>query len=279
MTEILESLPYDYLKVVLRCLAILALFLVFWKGCPFILNKIIPESLSKHNRALILKTGSYGVVILFLFIILAEFDINLTALLGTAGIIGVAIGFASQTSLSNIICGLFLISEKPFIIGDIVSINGTSGIIHAIDLMSVKVRTFDNKIIRFPNDMIFKTEVTNVTHNPLRRMNLKVGVAYKEDIRKVIAIIKELIEANQYCLDNPEPIVFLDEFGSSSLDIFIGVWLYNEHWLKIKESLLIEIKERFDQENIEIPFPHISLYSGEATEPFPIQNKTTDQPL
>jgi small-conductance mechanosensitive channel len=257
--------------MVLRITLILVLFFITQRFLPVIVKKLLPDSLSAHTRSLTIKSFGYGLTGLFLVIILDQFGLNLTAVLGTAGVLGVAIGFASQSSLSNIICGLFLLSEKPFGVGDVIAVGSVSGVVHSFDLISVKVRTFDNKLIRIPNESIFKQEVTNVTRFPLRRMNFKVGVAYKEDIRRVTEILKTVIRANPYCLDDPEPLLFMDEFGSSSMDFVIGVWFFNENYMKVKKSLLVEIKEAFDREHIEIPFPHMAIQISETPNLFPFK--------
>ena len=195
----------------------------------------------------------------------------MSALLGAAGIIGIALGFASQTSVSNIISGLFLIGEKPFTVGDLVKVGDKQGTILSIDLLSIKLRTFDNQFIRIPNENLIKTEVINITRFPIRRLDLMVGVAYKEDIKNVISVLKDIADKNPLVLDEPEPFIMFQEFGDSSLNIKFGIWVTKEQYWELKKKILIEIKERFDSENIEIPFPHRTLYTGSVTDPLPIR--------
>ncbi len=208
---------------------------------------------------------------LILVSLLNEFGFKLSALLGALGIFGLAIGFASQTSVSNIISGIFLLAERPFEIGDAIQIGGTVGIVESIDLLSVKLKTFDNRFVRMPNENLIKTEVINITRFPIRRLDLEVGVAYKEDIKRVIQVLKELADKNEYCLKEPAPVVFMNNFGNSSIDISMRLWFDKVNLLNLRGSILLEIKERFDAEGIEIPFPHISIYTGEQTKSFPIK--------
>lgn len=234
-------------------------------------SRLFLKKASDHNRLLARTVVSYaGTVILFL-IILGELGVNLTALLGAAGIVGIAIGFASQTSVSNIISGLFLLGEKPFTVGDVIKVGDKSGIIISIDLMSIKIRTFDNLFIRLPNQMVLNTEVVNVTRFPIRRLDLSVSVAYKENVGKVKAILTETARGNPYALREPEPLVLIQNFGQSGIEFFLGVWFLKTDFVQLKNSLLQSIKERLDAEGIEIPFPHVSLYAGEATKPMPIR--------
>jgi small-conductance mechanosensitive channel len=212
----------------------------------------------------------YGGLIFILISLLNEMGFKLSHLLGAAGIVGIAIGFASQTSVSNIISGMFLIAEKPFQVDDVITIGSTTGQVLSIDILSIKLRTFDNKFIRIPNETIIKSEVTNITKFPIRRVDLDIGVAYKEDIERVRKILLELAKENPLCLNEPEPLIVFSGFGNSSIDLKFLIWTAKSDWLKLKNSMLEEIKKRFDEENIEIPFPHLSLYSGSATNPIPV---------
>jgi small-conductance mechanosensitive channel len=211
------------------------------------------------------------IVFFLLVFALQQFGLKMSALLGAAGILGVALGFASQTSVSNIISGLFLIGEKPFAVGDLVQIGDKEGIILSIDLLSIKLRTFNNQYIRIPNENIIKTEVINVTKFPIRRLDIILGVAYKENIKRVIDVLKDIADKNPLVLDEPPPFILFKEFGDSSLNIKFGVWVTREQYFDLKKKIMIEIKERFDNEDIEIPFPHRTLYTGSVTEPFPVR--------
>lgn len=230
-----------------------------------------------HNRQLVQNIIVYlGTIILFM-IVLGEIGVNLSALLGAAGIIGIAIGFASQTSVSNIISGLFLLGEKPFAVGDVIKVGDKSGIIITIDLMSIKIRTFDNLYIRLPNEKVLNTEVVNVTRFPIRRLDIAISVAYKEDIGRVRDMLAETARTDPYALREPEPLVLTQNFGASGIEYLLGVWFMKTDFVLLKNSLLQRIKERLDAEGIEIPFPHNSLYAGEATKPFPIRIMGMDE--
>jgi len=239
-----------------------------------ILANIVRRVLSKRFSE---QAGMLGHISLFyvgttiiLLMVLRELGFKLTTLLGAAGIAGVAVGFASQTSLSNIISGIFLIWEKPFQIGDVLQVGSTTGAVQAIDLLSTKLRTFDNKYVRIPNETLIKSEVTNITRFPIRRLDIQLGVAYKEDIARIVEVLKEVADRNPNCLDEPEPIILFRGFGDSALEFLFGVWFAKEDFIELRNSIYREIKERFDQEGIEIPFPHRTLYTGSATDPFPV---------
>jgi len=268
----------DYEKYLTRENLILLISIIIWLalGIPMVrlagkwIKKVSHDKLSDQHSMIFQKLIHYIGYIIIAFSILNIFGFEISTLLGAAGIIGIAVGFASQTSVSNIISGWFLIAEKPFEINDVINVGATTGVVLSIDMLSIKLRTFDNKFVRIPNETIIKTEVTNVTRFPIRRVDINVGVAYKENVDHVKRILMDIAKKNILCLNEPEPMIIFTGFGNSSLDFLFLVWAVKEDWLKLKNSIMEEIKNRFDEENIEIPFPHISLYSGSVSQPFPV---------
>jgi len=269
----------DWSKLITRetLLTVIRIILLVAVGFPLLLfvsslaGRAAKKRFTAQTSMLIRKAIFYFGSILIIMTVLYQMEFKLTAILGAAGIAGIAIGFASQTSISNIISGLFLISEKPFAVGDLIQIGDTKGIVLSIDLLSVKLRTFDNQYIRIPNETLIKNQVTNVTRFPIRRLDIKLGVAYKEDLSKVREVLLDIAEKNPYCLDEPEPIVRLVNFGDSALELLFAVWCVKTDYLELSAKIMQEIKERFDAEGVEIPFPHRTLYAGAATEPFPVR--------
>lgn len=232
---------------------------------------IFGERLGRQGTMVLKKLIRY-VVYAFAFILaLNQMGLNLGAILGAAGVAGIAIGFAAQTSLSNIISGFFMIGERPFEIGDVIEVDGIAGTVDTIGLLSLTLRTFDNRSVRIPNETLVKTKVINVTRHPIRRFNLDVGVAYDENIGHVLKVMQEVAEANIQCLDEPEPLIIFTGFGDSSLNFLLGAWCIKEEYGTLRNTLPRELKERFDAENIEIPFPHMTLAAGKALGPIPVE--------
>jgi len=192
-------------------------------------------------------------------------------LMGAAGIMGIAMGFAAQTSVSNIISGFFLLAEEPFKVDDIIEVGDVQGLVMTVDMLSVKIRTFDNKLVRIPNETLVKSQVTTVTRFPIRRMDLLVGVAYKENLGRVKEVLLDVAEGSPHVLMEPEPLVIFVGYGQSSIDFKFAVWAKSEQYLEVKNQLLEDIKARFDGEGIEMPFPHRTLYAGSVTDPFPVR--------
>ena len=236
------------------------------KGVPQLFKQL------DTNQEILLQRGIYyGILALFIASALQSLGFNLGILLGAAGILTVAIGFASQTSASNVISGLFLLGEKPFKVGDTIRLNNTLGEVVSIDLLSVKLRTFDNLFVRIPNETVIKSEVTNIRRYSIRRYDLQVGVAYREDMNKVRKVLLEVADRNPLCLEEPKPLVMFQGFEDSAQALQFSVWTRTENFLEFRGKIAIEVKKAFDEAGIEIPFPHHSLYAGSVTDPFPIQ--------
>jgi small-conductance mechanosensitive channel len=270
LSDFTAFFSYDFTKKGIYGLTILVIGYLVVKVFVIIIGKMAKHHLSPQSNMILKKIVTYTGVFFLLVFALQQFGLKMSALLGAAGILGVALGFASQTSVSNIISGLFLIGEKPFAVGDLVQIGDKEGIILSIDLLSIKLRTFNNKYIRIPNENIIKTEVINITKFPIRRLDIILGVSYKENITRVLEVLKDIADKNPLVLDEPPPFIIFKEFGDSSLNIKFGVWVTREQYFDLKKKIMIEIKERFDNEGIEIPFPHRTIYTGTVTEPFPV---------
>ena len=235
------------------------------------LVRLLVTRLSRHQQVMLRRLVFYLVLVLFMAAALREAGFDLSVLLGAAGIFTVAIGFASQTSASNMISGFFLLAEKPFQISDFIEVDNTQGEVVGIDMLSVKLRTVDNRYVRIPNETIIKSKVVNLTRFPLRRIDLPVGVAYKEDIGKVKALLLDIAEEDPLCLEEPKPFALVSDFGASSVDLQFSFWVRRTDIMEVRTRMIENVKTRFDQAGIEIPFPHTSVYAGSASEPFRIQ--------
>lgn len=266
-----EIFNFENIDRVIRVIVLVIVGVLLIQGTAFIVKRSIAQRLSKQSKMIINRIIVYSGYVLLILMILRELKFDVTALFGAAGVVGLIIGVASQTSIGNIISGFFLVSEKSFELGDIVRIGDKQGVVYSIDLLSIKIRTFDNLMLRIPNQTVISNELINVTRFPIRRLDLTIGVAYKEDLRKVFKILEEVARQNPLCLEEPEPVIMIQEYGASSIDFFFAVWFEKQNFRDVKNSILIEVKEAFDREGIEIPFPHLSIYTGEATKNFPVE--------
>jgi small-conductance mechanosensitive channel len=233
---------------------VLGLFLV--RVLAVVTQRYIMKKSTPQRQMIARKIITYAGFFLVLMAVLGELGVKLTALLGAAGIVGIAVGFASQTSVSNIISGLFLISEKPFAMGDVIKIGGTTGIIQSIDLLSIKIRTFDNLFVRIPNEKILSSEVTNITRFPIRRLDVVFQVDYGQDLGRVHDILAEIAHANPWSLDEPEPVIVLSEFKDSGIEVLLGLWFSKSDFLQLKNSIMQDVCRRFAAEEVRFAHPN-----------------------
>lgn len=183
------------------------------------------------------------------------FDSLFTTALGTAGIAGVAIGFASKTSLENIISGVLLLSDKSFKIDDIIIVDGVEGTVESIDSLSIKIRTYDNQLVRVPNVKVLNSNVANLYPNKERRKDFYFKIAYTNDVTKIENLLKEIAKRNPYAIKTDETFIYFYAFDQIGFTIKYGVWFEKGNITPLVNSITKDISETFKKEGIEIPVP------------------------
>ncbi len=211
-----------------------------------IVGKVSEKHISAHHSQLLRRITFYiGLALSFVFPLRAS-GVDVTGLLGAAGIaagiLTAAIAFASQTSISNFLSGVFLIVEKPFQVGDFVTINGILGEVLSIDLLSVKIRTKDNLFVRIPNESLLKSQFMNMTRFPIRRCDVKLHVPFQEDLAKLKKILLDVAKQNSLCLVSPPPEFTFLEFGDSGLLIKFSVWCKQASFVSLDNNIRMDIQ-------------------------------------
>lgn len=240
------------------------------------LIRALSSTLPAHQSNLIARFAGYAMSIGLVVWLLKILGFDPSVLLGAAGIVTVALGFASQTSVSNVISGVFLISEQPFKVGDVITADGVTGEVLEIGLLSTRLRTFDNLYVRIPNESMLKSRVTTLTRFPIRRLDLIVNVAYRENLERVRSVLLEVAEDNPICLDDPKPTIIFQRFAESGVELQLSGWAARESFLDLRNTLSLDVKAAFDREGIEIPFPHLSLYAGSESGPLEMRTSAPD---
>lgn len=259
LDSISNLLSHEYLPKLVHVVVVLLLGYVLGKSLSYVAVFIARKYTGVQGVMIARRVSFWLVMGAAIASAMSQMGFEIGVLLGAAGILTVALGFASQTSASNLISGLFLIGERPFVVGDIIKVGNTTGEVLSIDLLSVKLRTYDNLFVRVPNESLIKSEITNLTRFPLRRMDLMLSVSRKHDAAQVREVLMAVAEQNPRCLNEPPPLFIFLGFGESSMDIQFSVWTLREHFLAVKNEVFEAIKRAFDEHGIEIPYPQRDL--------------------
>lgn len=246
-------------------LVTIAVFWLLYRVIRRIIRRVPETKLPPQSRSAVEKAVKYILFLFCAFYLLGIFGVKLTALLGAAGIAGIAIGFAAQTSFSNIISGFFLLTEKTLKTGDYITVGDVSGTVDSIDLLSVKIHTVDNQMIRIPNETIIKSNLKNTTYFPIRRLSISVSVAYDTPLEKATEVLLSVPDRCPDVLKDPAPVVFWDEFGDSGINVRLAVWLKIDKYRSVRNAVFTEIKKAFDENGITIPFPQMDIHTDADT--------------
>jgi len=238
--------------------------IIIAKVLPIYLRRFLKDKISREYVEIIGKATTYGITAIALFIALPIVGIKLSGLLVAGGIVGIALGFASQSVIGNLISGLFLMVERPIKIGDGVDIDGTVGMVEDVKIMSTTLRTYDGLYVRLPNQKVFTARITNFVSNVARRFEYVVGIRYSDDADKALDIIKNLIDEHPLALKNPAPQAFVDDLGDNAVNIVVRIWSPVTEWYGVKTELLWKIKQALEKESIEIPFPQRVVWFGNS---------------
>ncbi len=228
------------------------------------------ETLEDHKLSILSKLTYYGVLIISTIVVLRSvFGTTFGGLFAAAGLTGIVLGLAAQKSMSNLISGIFLFVDRSFEIGDMVEVDGSSGYVREITLFSTRIVTYDNTLVKVPNDRMFSEAVKNNSKFGIRRLDIEVGISYDSDIDKAREIILQILEDEEKILEGPEPEVVVKELGDSAVVLGARPWINPKDRI-IQFSLKERIKKALNEAGVEIPFPHKTIYHR-AEKDFPVK--------
>jgi small-conductance mechanosensitive channel len=245
-------------------------FFVGWLA----IGRLLRETMNRYRlepsiRQLVENLFSVLTVTFAAVTVLSQFGFDVVSIVAGLGIVGIAVGFAAQSTLSNFIAGITLLIERPFRIGDWVTINGQDGKVVKIALRTTWLRTRDNIFTMIPNDNVASSEIINYSAEGATRLNIPVGIAYKESAKAARDVIMPVLLAHSEVLQGPgmEPRVVVKTLGNSSVDLEVKIWITPDNLEvqpRIMADVLEKIKEALDDADIEIPFPHLQLFIDDA---------------
>lgn len=262
--SILEQLPrWLRPELALKGLAVLVIGLLVAKALSKIAEQAALRRSDHHTGMLVGKVVYYALFILVAVLVLDVFNVRLTAILAAAGIMSVALGFAAQASVANIVSGLFLLVDRPFEIDDVIELGPTTGTVTAIDLLSTKLRTFDNLYVRVPNETLVKSTLVNLTRYRTRRLKLTFPLAPGADIAAARQALLDEARGYQHALEEPRPFAVVAGFGESGTNLDLYLWVRGEAYFQSLSDLNERGSAALAKLGIGVSYPHRRIVGTE----------------
>lgn len=262
--EIKEFLAKEGLDWALNILAALAIFVIGrWVGNRLV--SLIQKGMKRANvdPTLVSFIGNILSVLVLVFVVIAaisKLGVETTSLAAIFAAAGLAIGLSLQNSLSNLAAGVMIITFRPFKVGDFVQAAGEMGTVSEVSIFTTKLNTPDNKRIILPNGQIIDRAITNFSANDTRKIDITFGIGYGDDIKKAKDILQQMLENDERVLQDPAPQVVVKNLGESSVDLAVRPWVKSSDYWPVTFDLLENVKLKFDEEGISIPFPQRDLH-------------------
>ncbi len=248
-----------------RVLFVLILMILAWSISSWAaaivrtgLNRVkFDETLTKFISKLV----RWMILLLTGLTCLSYFGVETTSFAAVLGAAGFAIGLAFQGTLANFAAGAMLLIFRPYKVGDIVNVAGSVGKVYEIELFTTAIDTFDNRRFIIPNSEIFGSVIENISHHPVRRIEVEVGTSYNADIDQTREVLERAIATVDLSVSQPEPAVVLSGLGASSVDWSVRIWARGENFGDAKQALIRAVKVELDRAGIEIPFPQMDVHT------------------
>lgn len=245
----------------------LLLSVVIWVVGSYVIKKtkkLIIRSMEKKGVDPSLKSffGSLFTAVLYVMLVIVTIStigVQTSSLVAVLGAAGLAIGLALQGSLSNFAGGVLIIIFRPFNVGDFIEMGSMSGTVKEIQIFQTVLDTVDNKRVIIPNGQLSNNSVINYTRTPTRRLDVRFGVGYGSDIKKVKELLESIAKNHPNVLKDQDILVRLESLGDSSMIFLVRVWTLNEHYMFTNFDIIEAAKESFDSNGIEIPFPKMDV--------------------
>lgn len=204
----------------------------------------------------IVKTLLLAIAVL---IVLGYLGIPVTSLVALLSVAGLAISLSIQNFLGNVTGGFQLLISRPFKVGDYVLAGDCEGTVHEIGMFYTKIMTADNKLIQLPNSTVVSANITNYTHEPMRRVSLTVTASYDAPVERVKQSLLSSVGRTAGVLDDPAPFARVSQYKDSAIEYTVRVWCKTEDYWNVYYDLLEEIKAGFEQDGVEMNYPYLNV--------------------
>ncbi|MGR5095645.1 mechanosensitive ion channel family protein [Vibrio maritimus] len=259
---LVEQAPQQVFK-----LGVFFIVLLITRSAVTVVRKIVAKAVKNQNLNLshlmqhfFISVSGNAVWVVGILVGLSQVGLNLAPILTGFGVAGVIVGFALQDTLSNFAAGMMLLIYRPFDVGDFVFAGGVDGKVSHMSLVSTTIRTFDNQVIIVPNGKIWGDVIKNVTHEKSRRVDMVFGIGYGDDLNHAEAVLNDIVRSHSAVHASPEPIVKVQTLNTSSVDFIVRPWVDTDNYWDVYWDITKQVKLRFDQEGISIPFPQQDIH-------------------
>lgn len=235
-----------------RAIIIIAAGYLFAKFISARINTFVLKHGSAQQAMLIRRVSFYGLLTLFLFAGLQQLGFKMSVLLGTAGFITIAIGFASQTSVSNLIAALFLIAERPFVLGNVIKVGAFTGEVISIDALSIKLKTPDNQFVRIPNNKLLNVEIVNLSRYRDGRLDLKITLSKKEDVENAEKTLLEIANEEDLISKKPAPQLGITGYTDNTVGVQFYVWTTRKNLTPLSNRLQKSARHALEKAGIDV---------------------------
>lgn len=222
-------------------------------------NSMKSRKIDNSAASFVTSLVSLAAYVLLAILLLSTLGFSTTGIATAFTAVALAVSLGLQNTLASLTNGIVLIFAKPFSAGDFVDIGGTSGTVKEIKLFSVKLVTGDNVTVIIPNSTVLNSVLINYSKMPLRRLDLVIPVSYDSDVEKVKSVVNGLVEKDKRVKKDPAPFLRLTEWGDSSLNFTLRVWVDAGEYWNLKFDLLETLLKVFEENNIEIPYNQLEV--------------------
>lgn len=208
----------------------------------------------------------YGILLVLVTLsALGQLGVQTTSFIAILGAVGLAVGLAFQSTLSNISAGVMIIIFRPIKVGEFVEAGGTSGFVEEINIFNTILKTGDNKIIIVANSKVIGDNITNYSRKETRRVDTIFGIGYDADLKLAKETLLEVLHSDERILKDPEPFVAVYELADSSVNFVTRAWVKSDDYWGVKFDTMEKVKLRFDEKNISIPYPQMDIHMKQSS--------------
>ena len=265
VTSIIEWLQANIMQII-GAFAVLVIGLLI----ASVLSRWAERALSKSSKFeptianFLSNMVKYALWAVVLVTVLSQFGVETTSIIAALGGMALAIGLALQGTLSNVASGVMILVQRPFVVGEAITVDRFTAVVQRIGLFTTELRQFDGLYVMVPNSELWNQPIINLNRNPTRRFELIVGIGYGDSMAKARETLLALAEADERVLDDPAPQAFVASLDDSSVGIGLRVWCATSDYLGLSWDLTEAAKAKFDEAGLTIPFPQreITMVQG-----------------